>query len=600
MIDVTAELRLVLLAAILGATLIGWLALWAGAGRFRWYWHITPLAVTLASLVPMGGRDPFLLFGMQAGTILICEAVRKRIATQRELVPVSSPVQFGIHDSIAAIALIGVLLAILRVTPMHTVPHHTISVSRWTYSGGGLGFATLAGVALVIGTRAIWQRLVVATLFSTAAATLLLFNDPKEAAFDYSLYGAIGIQWSYDWVLVLVPAQAAATAAWLVLLRGAGWAWWPVRPSVDTGDVSRTTSSPAPGIVRLSRFGYLSRLFSRVAVVLSTVWLVWVMATAYWLILPPFSVPTIELPSPNGADDLLAIDKQLKWSALPSTDVSLASEQQCVKFAAENQRQLDRIRESLGKPWLHVPDHIDFNKNFQYIHAMRDVAFALWANARAEAAQGRFDLAARDYLDMIHLANLSSLGGLTIEESVANAIAGAAQGELVAYLEQFDPPTLREIAYTIELLDGSHEPLETLQARDDFHTAIISGWLERLVNLPSQQGRGSVNSATATSRDRCDARLRLTALEAAIRAYALERGSPPDSLAALVPQYLTALPLDPFCQHEDATFVYRRDGDRYLLYSLGHDGYDDGGLRIGTPDPRRGKKEDLFFDSPLP
>lgn len=594
MIDVTAELRIVLLAAILGATLIGWLALWAAGGRYRWYWHVVPLAVTLAALVPMGGRDPLLLFGVQAGTILICEAVRKRSVTQRGAVPVGPTMQFGLGDAIAAIALIGVLLAILRVRPVHTVPHHTISVSRWTNSGAGLGFATLAGAALFYSTGAIWRRLAAAVLFAIAAAMLLLVNDPKEAAFDYSLYGAIGIQWSYDWVLVLVPAQAAATAAWLALLKGAGWAWWPARPPVDVGDVSISNSVSAP------RFARLSRWVSRFAVVLSTVWLVWVMTTAYRLILPPFSVPTVELPSPNGADDLLAIDKQLKWSALPSSDVSLASEQECAKFAAENRQQLDRISQSLAKPWLHVPDNVDFNKNLQYVHAMRDVAFALWANARAEVAQGRFDLAARDYLDMIHLANLSSLGGLGMDDSVANAIAGVAQDGLVDTLDQFDPPTLREIAYTIELLDGTRDSIETLQARDDLYTAIMSGWLERLVNLPSQQQRDPGNGHLANFRDRCDARLRLTALEAAIRAYAIEYGSPPDSLAALVPQYLTALPLDPLCRYEDATFVYRRDGDRYLLYSLGDDGYDDGGLRTSTPDPQRGAKQDLFFDSPLP
>lgn len=70
-----------------------------------------------------------------------------------------------------------------------------------------------------------------------------------------------------------------------------------------------------------------------------------------------------------------------------------------------------------------------------------------------------------------------------------------------------------------------------------------------------------------------DARLLLTQL--ALHAWRQENGAYPPSLAQLVPEILTAVPLDPFTA--DQPLRYRREGDGYRLYSAGPDGDDDGG-----------------------
>lgn len=59
-----------------------------------------------------------------------------------------------------------------------------------------------------------------------------------------------------------------------------------------------------------------------------------------------------------------------------------------------------------------------------------------------------------------------------------------------------------------------------------------------------------------------------------IEGYRLDRGSDPETLAALVPEFLESVPVDPFDGNE---MRYRRDGDSYLLYSIGWDLDDDGG-----------------------
>jgi hypothetical protein len=76
--------------------------------------------------------------------------------------------------------------------------------------------------------------------------------------------------------------------------------------------------------------------------------------------------------------------------------------------------------------------------------------------------------------------------------------------------------------------------------------------------------------------------LLLTAL--ALRAYQLERGIYPEKLAALTPQYLKTIHADPFGSGE--ALRYKKQGDSYLLWSIGPDTKDDGGKPIDN-----GKKQ---------
>ncbi len=70
-------------------------------------------------------------------------------------------------------------------------------------------------------------------------------------------------------------------------------------------------------------------------------------------------------------------------------------------------------------------------------------------------------------------------------------------------------------------------------------------------------------------------------LRLALRAYQLENGAPPPNLTALVPNYIRAVPADPFGGGE--ALSYKVSGKSYLLWSIGPDGRDNG----GTPIPPR-------------
>lgn len=71
-----------------------------------------------------------------------------------------------------------------------------------------------------------------------------------------------------------------------------------------------------------------------------------------------------------------------------------------------------------------------------------------------------------------------------------------------------------------------------------------------------------------------DARLDLLRIAVALAERKAERGSYPDALDELVGERLGEVPLDPF---SGRPLVYRREGEGYLLYSIGANGRDDGG-----------------------
>jgi hypothetical protein len=81
-----------------------------------------------------------------------------------------------------------------------------------------------------------------------------------------------------------------------------------------------------------------------------------------------------------------------------------------------------------------------------------------------------------------------------------------------------------------------------------------------------------------------DAYWRIAQTRLALHAYQRRHGAAPPSLNALVPEYLSAVPQDPFAPKP---LVYRVQDSAPLIYSRGADGDDDGGRDLGrTAEPK--------------
>jgi hypothetical protein len=88
----------------------------------------------------------------------------------------------------------------------------------------------------------------------------------------------------------------------------------------------------------------------------------------------------------------------------------------------------------------------------------------------------------------------------------------------------------------------------------------------------------------------CRADLCTTRTALAVERYRLAHNAQPETLQMLVPTYLDSVPTDPF---DGKPIRYRRTEPGYVVYSVWHDGRDNGGVRRG--DVNRGEP----FDSPF-
>src|SRR6266571_4088992 len=104
-----------------------------------------------------------------------------------------------------------------------------------------------------------------------------------------------------------------------------------------------------------------------------------------------------------------------------------------------------------------------------------------------------------------------------------------------------------------------------------------------------QRWRGMQPAAVKHKRVIAHERLLMT--ELALRCYQSEKLHLPARLEELVPSYLSNVPQDPFSRRP---LIYRPQGKKWLLYSVGLDGVDDGGKPAGRGLSAKG---DLFYDS---
>ncbi len=107
---------------------------------------------------------------------------------------------------------------------------------------------------------------------------------------------------------------------------------------------------------------------------------------------------------------------------------------------------------------------------------------------------------------------------------------------------------------------------------------------------------------TILSALRRDAALRAMAVFLAVRAYEVEHGQPPEDLAQLVPEYLPAIPLDPY-DGQPLRYL-RRDvpglpPEAWAVYSIGENGGDDGGTAraVGVVRDAKAKGPDFVWPS---
>ena len=242
-----------------------------------------------------------------------------------------------------------------------------------------------------------------------------------------------------------------------------------------------------------------------------------------------------------------------------------------------------------------------------YDEAFRDGRGEIWESlrhlARAFAlelarahAEGRVAEAARIGLDILELANVLQRGGVIGDFLVGGGFRIIALDQLRKVRFQLADEDRAMLIRELPRLDAVRDLFADVVARDRQWDA----WVASL-NLPNEpldmsQFEMDPNECGGMSREdqrellRClqaaveapdevrhahyadsgrfdTALLRLLVIDLALRSYRAAHQSFPEELGSLIPEYLGALPLDPFTE---AGFLYQRQfTDRFVLYSTG-------------------------------
>lgn len=110
------------------------------------------------------------------------------------------------------------------------------------------------------------------------------------------------------------------------------------------------------------------------------------------------------------------------------------------------------------------------------------------------------------------------------------------------------------------------------------------------IMVPAVSGAAKRSFSVAVATD-------MARLSCALELYRAKNGDYPESLSALVPDELDSIPQDRFSP-TDGDILYRQEGDRYVLYSVGANGADNGGkagFRSGSSEKVDWKKGDLVW-----
>ncbi|HUY33429.1 MAG TPA: hypothetical protein VMV69_11830 [Pirellulales bacterium] len=543
------QFRFCCLAAT-SAALFGLLAVWAALGRAHWFVRVVSVLAALALLLPVPAFDVLLVFFFQSpiviGPLLVVRVFRSRAATIGESAPPIRP-RFSLADLFLATLVIAAMCGVGINLPQEIRQ----ASGDYIVIGSGLGVATLAAVWVAIAQRPWWLRLAVLGIAAPAAGV------PAAIGTDFFRMGFDLIGWAW----------CGATAGLGMLVAVFLWLGWKAGcVSVQSG-----TAEPSQGSSTAQR-RHLRRGLARIDLAALSLVMLLLPGVAYYQMLTPAPIPYVTLPSPNGYDELIRVGRLLQDQIVP--DANAANQAQLEAFVTQHAALLGAVRAALDHPSQARVDYGPFTPVFDDLGTIRQLGKAMYAEAKLAELAGGTDSAVVAYSNNIRLGQAVSHGGLLLHWLVGLAIHGAGLQELCRIRNSLSPEQCRELIATLQYLEAAAEPIGDVVARD----AVSEGWLPRVLFLDA------LGSATMYDQlsDRTIAASRLLVCDLALRIYKADHGRVPQRLAELVPRYLSVVPCDPFSGELP---VYRRADESYILYSVGADGVDNGGIAGSSNSP---------------
>lgn len=324
-----------------------------------------------------------------------------------------------------------------------------------------------------------------------------------------------------------------------------------------------------------------------VIVVLANVWLI-VLSTAR----PPARPP---LPNPNGYDDFL------KAATLLTGDeyqLSTLNHDGLRALVSTNAATLHLLRLGLTRNCSVPADSAMANVPgmMSDLARLKSLARLLTDEGQLAEMENRYADAAHSYLDAIRFGNEMSRGGFIINRLVGVACEAIGGSPLTKLVPKLKPAEARSVIIALEKVDTGRVSWDEVRRNENrFSRYQLRKGFNPITWAITRWQRWRSTQKAETKHRIIIAHERLLEVELGLRCYESEQGRAPRSLEQLVPQYLQRVPSDPFCGRP---MLYRPQGTNWLLYSVGEDGVDDGGQRVGRPVSGTVTRGDLFYDSP--
>ena len=269
------------------------------------------------------------------------------------------------------------------------------------------------------------------------------------------------------------------------------------------------------------------------------------------------SPPPKPLPNPNGYDDFVKAGKMVSGNA---GDYSNMTPEQLASLVATNAEALKLVRIGLSRECRVRNDYTNKFMDYylDYLAGQKRLALNLCAEGRLAVMQKRTNDAVQSFLDAERFGIECCRGGVMISKLVGIACESLGRSGLRPLADNLDAEQSRKIAQTLASLDTKEDSLkDCLEQERDFagRTGTIMQKLAALI-LYRQHQKMIANFTAKFQKNQRERRLLV--IDAATRAYALEKGKPPASVNDLVPDYLPIAPKDPVT---DADLGLRASGN---------------------------------------
>lgn len=540
-------------------TSVGLLAIWAATSKRHWFLRCGLLfaVVSISLLIP--AYEVFVALAIQGFVVIFGVISSYRWWLQRDR-QFSS--RFRLASLLQAMVFVSAAAAIGTQLP-------SLNQTAWinvVLIGATMGIATLIGYWIARSRRLrSWRHWLVASVVIVALSILLMATD---WFFISAISQGLAVSWPPE------PTPGSITGVFGGPQEDdTMWAWLGVTASTTLLTVcvwpcfAANASSP-----RSRRYGItLLLLIASPAAIAS-----------YWLA-NPLPIPTDEAPNENGFGDLVAAGKLTgDWDFndnLDGYEHAWIGELQAAVAEMDPAYQL--LAEGLSR-------RVQFPINYQsrdtidmyVLMNLRALARICGGRGKLAAMQHRFEDAADNYLDAVRIGSAMRANTLMVHALVGMGCAGVGKRELYEIRNKLTVEQSRSVI--AELLRHELQPgdAEGFVYRDRVWTQHTMGWHGRLTQLLNDLCEPQAFFSEETFFDNCrqaQATTRLLCLELALHAYHREHGHFPKELRSLTPVYIDSLPTDPFDLNEQPP-RYRAKVNSYVLYSVGKNREDDGGL----------------------